>query len=79
MVASLREGGFISVPLWQFNVDPDVAATVAEAFHGIAADHQDIRQYPNGAVGENIIGKVRAIILPFSRIGTVPSPDINAR
>ena len=40
------------------NVDPDVAATVAEAFHGIAADHQDIRQYPNGAVGENIIGKV---------------------
>ena len=27
---------------------------------------------------ENIIGKVRAIILPFSRIGTVPSPDINA-
>ena len=40
------------------NVDPDVAATVADAFHGIAADHQDIRQYPNGAVGENIIGKV---------------------
>ena len=40
------------------NVDPDVAATVAEAFHGVAADHQDIRQYPNGAVGENIIGKV---------------------
>ncbi|WP_435870307.1 signal peptidase I [Dietzia maris] len=27
---------------------------------------------------ENIIGKVRAIILPFSRIGTVSSPDINA-
>ncbi|WP_101706416.1 peptidoglycan D,D-transpeptidase FtsI family protein [Corynebacterium fournieri] len=40
------------------NVDPDVAATVADTFHGIAADHQDIRQYPNGAVGENIIGKV---------------------
>ncbi|KQB86763.1 peptidoglycan D,D-transpeptidase FtsI family protein [Corynebacterium lowii] len=40
------------------NVDPDVAATVAETFHGVAADHQDIRQYPNGAVGENIVGKV---------------------
>ena len=40
------------------NVDPDVAATVASRFHGVAADHQDIRQYPNGAVGENIIGKV---------------------
>ena len=40
------------------NVDPDVAAQVAEKFHGVAADHQDIRQYPNGAVGENIIGKV---------------------
>jgi len=24
----------------------------------VAADHQDIRQYPNGAIGENIIGKV---------------------
>ncbi|MDY5786093.1 penicillin-binding protein 2 [Corynebacterium sp.] len=40
------------------NVDPDVAAQVAEKFHGVAADHQDIRQYPNGAIGENIIGKV---------------------
>lgn len=40
------------------NVDPDVAAKVAEKFHGVAADQQDIRQYPNGAVGENIIGKV---------------------
>lgn len=40
------------------NVDPDVASKVAAAFHGVAADHQDIRQYPNGAVGENIIGKV---------------------
>ncbi|WCZ39248.1 Penicillin-binding protein PbpB [Corynebacterium jeddahense] len=42
------------------NVDPDVAAKVTEKFHGIAADHQDIRQYPNGAVGENIVGKVSA-------------------
>ena len=40
------------------NVDPDVAAKVAAKFHGVAADQQDIRQYPNGAVGENIIGKV---------------------
>lgn len=40
------------------NVDPDVAAEVAERFHGVAADHQDIRQYPNGAVGENIVGRV---------------------
>ena len=40
------------------NVDPDVAAKVAKSFHGVAADHQDIRQYPNGAIGENILGKV---------------------
>ncbi|MBC3177938.1 penicillin-binding protein 2 [Corynebacterium lujinxingii] len=40
------------------NVDPDVAAEVAKAFHGVAADQQDIRQYPNGSVGENIVGKV---------------------
>ena len=40
------------------NVDPDVAAKVAAKLHGVAADQQDIRQYPNGAVGENIIGKV---------------------
>ena len=40
------------------NVDPDVAAEIAATFHGVAADHQDIRQYPNGAIGENIIGKV---------------------
>ena len=26
---------------------------------------------------ENVIGKVQAIILPFSRIGTVDSPDIS--
>lgn len=40
------------------NVDPDVAFDVAREFHGVAADHQDIRQYPNGAVAENILGKV---------------------
>lgn len=27
---------------------------------------------------ENVIGKVQAIILPFSRIGTISTPDINA-
>lgn len=40
------------------NVDPDVAANIAKEFHGVAADHQDIRQYPNGAIGENLLGKV---------------------
>lgn len=40
------------------NVDPDVATEIASKFHGVAADHQDIRQYPNGAIAENIIGKV---------------------
>lgn len=40
------------------NVDPDVAATIAETYHGVAADHQDIRQYPNGAIAENVVGKV---------------------
>ncbi|WJZ03163.1 peptidoglycan D,D-transpeptidase FtsI family protein [Corynebacterium freiburgense] len=40
------------------NVDPDVASEIAAKIPGIAADHQDIRQYPNGAVGENIIGKI---------------------
>ncbi|MEJ5928878.1 penicillin-binding protein 2 [Corynebacterium sp. H128] len=40
------------------NVDPDVAADIAQKFKGVAADHQDIRQYPNGAVGENVVGKI---------------------
>lgn len=40
------------------NVDPDVATEIAATFHGVAADHQDIRQYPNGAIAENIVGKV---------------------
>ena len=40
------------------NVDPDVAAEISERFHGVAADHQDIRQYPNGAIGENVVGRV---------------------
>ena len=40
------------------NVDPDVAAKVAKKFHGVAADRQDIREYPNGAIGENFVGRV---------------------
>lgn len=40
------------------NVDPDVAMGLARTFQGLAADHQDIRKYPNGAIGENIVGKV---------------------
>ncbi|MDY6050666.1 MAG: penicillin-binding protein 2 [Corynebacterium sp.] len=42
------------------NVDPDVAAEVAATFWGVANDRQEIRQYPNGAIGENVIGKVKA-------------------
>ena len=40
------------------NVDPDIAVEIANTYHGVAADHQDIRQYPNGAIAENIVGKV---------------------
>ena len=42
------------------NVDPDVAEAVANRFWGVANDRQDIRQYPNGAIGENVIGKVKS-------------------
>ena len=40
------------------NVDTDVATEIAARFHGVAADHQDVRQYPNGAVGDNVVGRV---------------------
>lgn len=40
------------------NVDPDVAERIAKDHFGIAADPQAVRQYPNGAIGENIIGKI---------------------
>lgn len=40
------------------NVDPDVAVEISEKYHGLAADEQQIRQYPNGAIAENVIGKV---------------------
>ncbi len=40
------------------NVDPTLAQTVAETFHGVAADPQPLRVYPNGAIGENVLGRV---------------------
>lgn len=40
------------------NVDPDIAEKVAEEFPEITAERQDLRQYPNGAVGQNMIGKI---------------------
>lgn len=40
------------------NVAPDVAQKVTEKFPEITAERQDIRQYPNGAVAQNIIGKI---------------------
>lgn len=40
------------------NVDPDVAQEVAKKFPEITSERQDIRQYPNGAVAQNVIGKI---------------------
>ena len=40
------------------NVDPDKAAAVVERFPELVSERQDIRQYPNGAVGANVIGKI---------------------
>lgn len=40
------------------NVDPDVAQEVVKKFPEITSERQDIRQYPNGAVAQNIIGKI---------------------
>ncbi len=39
------------------NVDPDVAAEIVDTFPGIAADYQEIRNYPNGAIAQNVVGK----------------------
>ncbi|WP_227870986.1 peptidoglycan D,D-transpeptidase FtsI family protein [Corynebacterium provencense] len=39
------------------NVDPDVAEKITTRFPELSADPQDIRQYPNGAVAANIVGK----------------------
>ncbi|WP_459612617.1 peptidoglycan D,D-transpeptidase FtsI family protein [Corynebacterium urogenitale] len=40
------------------NVDPDVAAEVTKKFPEITSERQDIRQYPNGAIAQNVIGKI---------------------
>ena len=40
------------------NVDPDIAQKVSDKYPEITSERQDIRQYPNGAVGENFIGKI---------------------
>ena len=40
------------------NVDPDIAAKVVKEFPEITSERQDIRQYPNGAIGSNFIGKI---------------------
>lgn len=42
------------------DVDPDVAEKVAQEFPEITSERQDIRQYPNGAVGANFLGKISA-------------------
>lgn len=39
-------------------VDPDKAAAIVKKYPEITLERQDIRQYPNGAIGENILGKV---------------------
>ncbi|MEJ4098201.1 peptidoglycan D,D-transpeptidase FtsI family protein [Corynebacterium bovis] len=39
-------------------VDPDVAEAIVTDFPEITAERQDIRKYPNGAVAENVIGKI---------------------
>ncbi len=40
------------------NVDPDKAAAVVERFPELVSERQDIRQYPDGASGANVIGKI---------------------
>ncbi|HIW96550.1 MAG TPA: penicillin-binding protein 2 [Candidatus Corynebacterium gallistercoris] len=40
------------------NVDPDIAQEVVEKFPEITSERQDLRQYPNGAVAQNLIGKI---------------------
>lgn len=38
-------------------VDPDLAAQITDKWPDISAERADIRQYPNGAIGENVVGK----------------------
>lgn len=42
------------------NADPDIAEKVANDFPEITSERQDVRQYPNGSVAANIIGKISA-------------------
>ncbi|RAV32258.1 peptidoglycan D,D-transpeptidase FtsI family protein [Corynebacterium heidelbergense] len=42
------------------DVDPDVAEAVVRRFPEITAERQDVRMYPNGAVGQNVVGKISA-------------------
>lgn len=39
-------------------VDPDTANAISKEFPEITVERQDVRQYPNGAIGENILGKI---------------------
>lgn len=40
------------------NVDPDKASEVVQRFPELVAERQNIRQYPNGAVAANVVGKI---------------------
>ncbi|HIW92701.1 MAG TPA: penicillin-binding protein 2 [Candidatus Corynebacterium avicola] len=40
------------------DVDPDVAEKIVAEYPEVTAERQDVRQYPNGAVGQNILGKI---------------------
>lgn len=40
------------------NVDPDKAEKIVKKYPEITAERQDVRQYPNGAIGENVLGKI---------------------
>ncbi|MDU7287288.1 peptidoglycan D,D-transpeptidase FtsI family protein [Corynebacterium kroppenstedtii] len=40
------------------NVDPDKAEKIVKKYPEITAERQDVRQYPNGAIGENVLGKL---------------------
>lgn len=39
------------------NVDPDIAERIIARWPELSTENQDVRQYPNGAVGANIVGK----------------------
>ncbi|MCS4489009.1 MULTISPECIES: penicillin-binding protein 2 [unclassified Corynebacterium] len=39
-------------------VDPDIAQMVADKFFGIVVENKFLREYPNGAIASNVLGKV---------------------